>query len=226
MRLYLIDGSSQMYRAYHAPVRTAEGGFLRNAQGRPTNAVYIFVTMLRKLLNEHKPEYIAASFDLPGRTFRDDLVSDYKANRAPMPDELAEQIPMVHAACEALGVGVFPWSPLGGGVLTGKYRGGMPSDSRAAIGHRSNLIDVDDPSAAGIVEAVATAAEGLATSPVAVALAWLRDRPGVSAPILGARTLGQLTGALASEALEIPREIASALDDVSAPAVGYPEDVS
>src|SRR5215468_9231276 len=104
LRLFLIDGSSQMYRAYHAPVRTAEGGFLRNAQGRPTNAVYIFVTMLRKLLNEQHPEYTAASYDLPGRTFRDDLVSDYKANRAPMPDELAEQIPMVHAACEALGV--------------------------------------------------------------------------------------------------------------------------
>src|SRR3954468_6318116 len=102
--LYLIDGSSQMYRAFHAPVRTAEGGLLRNAQGTPTNAVYIFVNMLRKLLNEHKPEFIAASFDLPGRTFRDDLVDDYKANRAPMPSELAQQIPMVHAACEALGV--------------------------------------------------------------------------------------------------------------------------
>jgi len=102
--LYLIDGSSQMYRAYHAPVRTAEGGLLRNAQGAPTNAVYIFVNMLRKLLNEHRPEFIAASFDLPGRTFRDDLVDDYKANRAPMPSELAQQIPMVHAACEALGV--------------------------------------------------------------------------------------------------------------------------
>src|SRR5678815_5403073 len=93
-----------MYRAYHAPVRTAEGGLFRNAQGKPTNAVYIFVNMLRKLLNEHKPEFIAASFDLPGRTFRDDLVDDYKANRAPMPGELAQQIPMVHAACEALGV--------------------------------------------------------------------------------------------------------------------------
>src|SRR5579864_1731094 len=102
--LYLIDGSSQMYRAYHAPIRTTEGGLLRNAQGRPTNAVYIFVTMLRKLLNEHKPELIAASFDLPGKTFRDELVSDYKANRTPMPDELAQQIKMVHAACEALGV--------------------------------------------------------------------------------------------------------------------------
>src|ERR671935_344179 len=93
-----------MYRAYHAPVRTADGGLLRNAQGTPTNAVYIFVTMLRKLLNEHRPELIAASFDLPGRTFRDEIVTDYKANRAPMPDELAVQIPMVHAACEALGV--------------------------------------------------------------------------------------------------------------------------
>src|SRR2546427_1523953 len=102
--LYLIDGSSQMYRAYHAPVRTAEGGLLRNAQGRPTNAVYIFVRWLRSLRTDHKPQYIAASFDLPGRTFRDDLVDDYKANRTPMPDELAEQIPMVHAACEALGV--------------------------------------------------------------------------------------------------------------------------
>src|SRR4029453_8170824 len=102
--VYLIDGSSQMYRAYHAPVRTAYAGLLPNAKGQPTNAVYIFVNMLRKLMNEQKPQYIAASFDLPGRTFRDDLVADYKANRAPMPDELAEQIPMVHAACEALGV--------------------------------------------------------------------------------------------------------------------------
>jgi DNA polymerase-1 len=68
-----------------------------------TNAVYIFITM-RKLINDHQPQYIAASFDLPGRTFRDDMVSDYKANRTPMPDDLAVQIPLVHAACEALGV--------------------------------------------------------------------------------------------------------------------------
>src|SRR5438552_15510005 len=85
--LFLIDGSSQMYRAYHAPIRTADGALLHNAQGRPTNAVYIFVTMLRMLLREQKPEFIGASFDLPGRTFRDDMVTDYKANRAPMPDE-------------------------------------------------------------------------------------------------------------------------------------------
>lgn len=124
-------------------------------------------------------------------------------------------------ACLELGVGIFPWSPLGGGVLTGKYRAGIPSDSRAAVG--SHVVAADE--AGGIVEAVATAAEGLATSPVAVALAWLRDRPGVTAPIIGARTLGQLTGALASEALDLPHEIRDALDDVSAPALGYPEDV-
>jgi len=93
-----------MYRAYHAPIHTLEGTLLRNSQGVPTNAVYIFVTMLRKLLKDHAPEFIAASFDLPGPTFRDDLAADYKANRKPMPDELAGQIPLVHRACEALGV--------------------------------------------------------------------------------------------------------------------------
>ena len=96
--VFLIDGSSQMYRAFFAPVRTAEGGLLRNSRGVPTNAVYIFVNMLRKLIADHRPEYIAASFDLPGRTFRDDLADDYKAHRAPMPDELAQQIAMVHGA--------------------------------------------------------------------------------------------------------------------------------
>ncbi|HEX9366483.1 MAG TPA: 5'-3' exonuclease H3TH domain-containing protein, partial [Vicinamibacterales bacterium] len=97
-RLYLIDGSSQMYRAYHA-IRGLTG-----PDGRSTNAVYGFVTMLRKLVNDHQPQYIAASFDLAGPTFRDDIVTDYKANRAPMPGDLAEQIPWVHEACEAMGV--------------------------------------------------------------------------------------------------------------------------
>jgi aryl-alcohol dehydrogenase-like predicted oxidoreductase len=124
--------------------------------------------------------------------------------------------------CLALGVGLFPWSPLGGGVLTGKYRGGVPSDSRIAVGHRPDLI-ASDARTSGIVEAVATAAEGLASAPVAVALAWIRDRPGVTAPVLGARTLGQLTAALACETLDLPAEISAALDDVSAPTLSYPE---
>ena len=98
-RLFLIDGSSQMYRAYHA---MRGGGFSHG--GKTTHAVYIFVNMLRKLMEDHHPQYIAASFDLAGPTFRDEMVSDYKANRAPMPPDLAEQIPWVHEACEAMGV--------------------------------------------------------------------------------------------------------------------------
>ena len=98
--LFLIDGSSQMYRAYHA----FRGNGLSNQEGHTTHAVYVFVTMLRKLMNDHQPAYIAASFDLAGPTFRDKLVADYKANRAAMPDDLAEQINWVHEACEALGV--------------------------------------------------------------------------------------------------------------------------
>ncbi|MEO7275665.1 MAG: DNA polymerase I [Vicinamibacterales bacterium] len=99
-RLFLIDGSSQMYRAYHA----MRGSGLSGPEGRSTHAVYIFVTMLRKLIQDHDPRYIAASFDLPGPTFRSEMATDYKANRAPMPPDLAEQIPWVHEACEALGV--------------------------------------------------------------------------------------------------------------------------
>ena len=96
--LFLIDGSNQMYRAYHA-IRGLTG-----PDGRSTNAVYGFVTMLRKLLADHKPGLIAASFDLPTDTFRDRISAEYKANRAPMPQDLQEQIPWVHEACEAMGV--------------------------------------------------------------------------------------------------------------------------
>jgi aryl-alcohol dehydrogenase-like predicted oxidoreductase len=124
----------------------------------------------------------------------------------------------------ALGVGILAYSPLGGGVLTGKYRDGVPTDSRAAAGYR-NLADFRRAEEAGIVEAVATAAEGLATAPIAVALAWVRDQPAVSSVILGARTLGQLTAALSADSLVLPIEISRALDDVSAPVVGYPERV-
>ena len=99
-RIFLIDGSSQMYRAYHA----MRGSGLTGPAGRSTHAVYIFVTMLRKLIEDHHPEYLAASFDMAGPTFRSEMAADYKANRSPMPPDLAEQIPWVHEACEALGV--------------------------------------------------------------------------------------------------------------------------
>jgi DNA polymerase-1 len=104
-RLFLIDGSSQMYRAYHA----MRGSGLSGPGGKSTHAVYIFVTMLRKLFQDHQPQYIAASFDLPGPTFRSEMATDYKKNRAPMPPDLAEQIPWVHEACEALGVPILTY---------------------------------------------------------------------------------------------------------------------
>ena len=130
----------------------------------------------------------------------------------------------VAPAAEALGVGLLPWSPLGRGVLTGKYRMGTPSDSRAASDRFAGFVEPylhDEPRR--IVDAVATASDGLGVAPLEVALAWVRDRPGVVAPIVGARTTAQLRGALATEDLTLPREIRSALDDVSAPAMGYPD---
>src|SRR4026209_1440764 len=104
-RLFLIDGSSQMYRAYHA----MRGSGLSGPGGRSTHAVYIFVSMLRKLIQDHQPQYIAASFDLAGPTFRSEMATDYKTNRAPMPPDLAEQIPWVHEACEAMGVPILTY---------------------------------------------------------------------------------------------------------------------
>ncbi len=99
-RLFLVDGTNQMYRAYHA-LRGLTG-----PDGSSTNAIYGFVTMLRKLIADQHPAYIAAAFDLAAPTFRSELAPDYKANRAPMPADLVEQVPLVHEACEALGVPV------------------------------------------------------------------------------------------------------------------------
>jgi len=127
-------------------------------------------------------------------------------------------------AAEALGLGVLPWSPLGAGVLTGKYRGGTPADSRAASPHFARFIErfLDDR-CRRIVDAVATAADGLDVAPLEVALAWVRDAPGVTAPIVGARTAAQLRASLDAESLILPAEIRGALDEVSAPPTGYPD---
>lgn len=127
-------------------------------------------------------------------------------------------------AAQALGLGVLPWSPLGAGVLTGKYRSGTPADSRAASPHFARFIErfLDDRSRR-IVDAVATAAEGLDVTPLEVALAWVRDAPAVTAPILGARTAAQLRTSLEADTLSLPTEIRQALDEVSAPPTGYPD---
>ncbi|HUE30764.1 MAG TPA: DNA polymerase I [Verrucomicrobiae bacterium] len=95
-RLYLIDGSGYVYRAFHALPS------LGTSRGLPTNAVYGFTNMVVKLLREERPRHLAVVFDLPGETFRDQLYADYKATRAPVPDELRPQIGYVRKVVEAL----------------------------------------------------------------------------------------------------------------------------
>jgi aryl-alcohol dehydrogenase-like predicted oxidoreductase len=127
-------------------------------------------------------------------------------------------------AAADLGLGLLPSSPLGRGVLTGKYRHGTPADSRGGSDDMAPFVaPYLDETARLIVDALAIAADGLAVSPLQVALAWVRDRPGVVAPILGARNAAQLSEALSVEALSLPEEINLALDDVSAPLHRYPD---
>lgn len=121
-------------------------------------------------------------------------------------------------AAEALGLGVLAWSPLGRGVLTGKYRHGIPADSRGASPHFGGFVrGYLDPRAGRVVDAVVTAADGLSVSPLEISLAWVRDAPGVTAAIVGARTAAQLRASLAAEEVTLPAEIRRALEDVSRP---------
>lgn len=115
-----------------------------------------------------------------------------------------------------LNVGLLAWSPLGRGVLTGKYRNGVPSDSRGASPHFAGFVDPYlDERSARIVEAVQVAADGLGYSPLEVALAWVRDAIGVTSAIVGARTSAQLRGILRSEEITLPGVVRQALDEVS-----------
>ena len=120
-------------------------------------------------------------------------------------------------ASRELGVGALAWSPLGRGVLTGKYRSGLPSDSRGASPHFSSFIEPYlDEHSRKIVEAVMVASDGLGLSPLEVSLAWVRDCPGVTSAIIGARTGAQLRGALSAESVTLPVPVREALDEISA----------
>jgi aryl-alcohol dehydrogenase-like predicted oxidoreductase len=126
-------------------------------------------------------------------------------------------------ASTVLGVGVLAWSPLGRGVLTGKYRRTIPADSRAASPHLAGFVEPYlARSSAAIVEAVATAAEGLERTPLEVALAWVLGQR-ISSAIVGARTATQLRASMAAQDLVLPDELRRALSEISAPALGYPE---
>ena len=154
---------------------------------------------------------------LPGRTPIASIQAEYSLLERGIEREVAP-------AALTHDIGLLPWAPLGRGVLTGKYRTGTPADSRGASSVFAGYVEHHRTDrAARIVQAVATAADGLGTSPLAVALAWVRDRPGVVAPVVGARDTGQLTGSLTAEDITLPPAIRSALDDVSAIECGYPE---
>ena len=122
------------------------------------------------------------------------------------------------------GAGILAWSPLGRGVLTGKYRHSTPPDSRAASQHLASFVTpylAERPRA--IVDAVCMAAEGLGMSPIDVSLAWVTARPAVASAIVGARTAAQLRAILAGSESVLPNEIHTALDEVSAPERSYPD---
>lgn len=120
-------------------------------------------------------------------------------------------------AAQNIGIGLLAWAPLGRGVLTGKYRKGIPSDSRAAAPHFVKHVEPYlNQRSFQIVDAVSMAAEGLGFAPLEVALAWVRDNPLVTSAIVGARTGAQLRGILQSEEITLPKTIRDVLDEVSA----------
>ncbi|HEY0722302.1 MAG TPA: DNA polymerase I [Gammaproteobacteria bacterium] len=96
--LVLVDGSSYLYRAFHAMPS------LTNSRGEPTGAVYGVTNMLRRLLNDYDPVHVAVVFDAKGKTFRDELYAEYKAHRPPMPDELRHQVEHIHTVVRAMGL--------------------------------------------------------------------------------------------------------------------------
>lgn len=123
---------------------------------------------------------------------------------------------IIEAAHEC-GLGFIAWAPLARGVLSGKYRKGIPSDSRGAAPHFAKHIEPYlDARSSRIVEAVTVAAEGLGYSPLEVSLAWARDAAGVTSSLIGARTGAQLRGVLKSEEIYLPDIVRNALNEVSA----------
>ena len=100
-RLFLIDGNSFCYRAFYA-IRS-----LTNSKGQPTNAIYGFITMIKKLIEDEKPGYLAIAFDLKGPTFRHKKFEEYKIHRKPMPDELVDQMPLIKEVVRGYNIPLF-----------------------------------------------------------------------------------------------------------------------
>ncbi len=131
--------------------------------------------------------------------------------------------------CQNEGLGIIPWSPLRGGWLTGRYRRGMElpqDDSRVAQASRHNWSEswtgYNNERTWQVIETLVKVAEDLGKSPAAVALNWVKDRPGVTAPIIGARNMAQLDGNLASVGWTLDADYRQRLDEVSDLAAPYP----
>ena len=102
-RVFLIDSMSHIFRAFYAPMANRAAP-LMTSKGQVTQAVFIFTNMLRKLIQDEKPKYIAAIFESKEKTFRHEAFADYKATRTEMPDDLASQLPYIRRLCEAYNV--------------------------------------------------------------------------------------------------------------------------
>jgi DNA polymerase-1 len=126
-KLFLIDGSSYLYRAFFAIPS------LSNSKGFPTNAVYGFTAMLLKVIKDHQPDYLAVVFDSPGKTFRDELFKEYKAQRPPMPDAMGVQIPKVFEVIQAYRIPVLKKEGYEADDIIGTLVSQMPNDFEAVI---------------------------------------------------------------------------------------------
>src|SRR5712692_5974897 len=104
-KIFLIDAMGYIFRAYHAPMER-----LRSPQGLPTKVPYVFANMLRRLVKEWQPDYLAVVFDVAAPTFRDKLFAEYKAQRPPMPEDLSVQLPYVRRLCEAMRLPILEYS--------------------------------------------------------------------------------------------------------------------
>ena len=100
-KLFLVDGHSFCYRAFYAIPN------LTNSKGEPTNAIYGFITMMRRLMEEQKPDYVAMCFDRKEPTFRHEQYKEYKAHRKPMPEELVKQIEPIKEFCRISNITIF-----------------------------------------------------------------------------------------------------------------------
>src|SRR3982750_1262421 len=107
-RVFMIDSMSHIFRAYFAPMGARQEP-LRNSKGQVTQAVFVFTNMLRKLLKDENPDYIAAIFDTDVPTFRDEMYAGYKANREAMPDDLSSQIPYIIRVCEVFNIPIIKY---------------------------------------------------------------------------------------------------------------------